>query len=182
MEIAKNIYLIGPMGTGKTTIGRQLAKKLEIEFFDSDHEIEKKTGVDIARIFDIEGEEGFRAREREIIAELSEKTGIVLATGGGVILDEENRKHLAKNGFIVYLKSSVDHLLERTRYDTKRPLLQTDNPRERLEELIAIRDPLYQSIADCVIDTGGRSIRGVSRKITNKILATLFSRLMGKMQ
>jgi shikimate kinase len=182
MEIAKNIYLVGPMGTGKTTIGKQLAKKLEIEFYDSDHEIEEKTGVDIARIFDVEGEAGFRERERKVIAELTELEGIVMATGGGAILDEQNRVHLAENGFVVYLKSSVDHLLERTRHDTKRPLLQTANPREKLEELVATRDPLYESIADCIIETGGRSIRGVSRKITNKILATMFSQLVGKMQ
>lgn len=181
MEIAKNIYLVGPMGTGKTTIGKQLARKLEIDFYDSDNEIEKRTGVDIPRIFDIEGEAGFREREKKMIEELVKLEGVVMATGGGVVLNEQNRKLLAENGFVVYLKSTVDQILDRTRHDTKRPLLQTENPRTVLDAILSEREPLYEEIADCVIETGVRSIRTVSRKITNKILAAMFSHLIGKM-
>ena len=150
----ENIYLIGLMGAGKTTIGRQLAKALAVPFYDSDKAIEESTGVDIPTIFEFEGEEGFRERERKMIQKLTQIQGIVLATGGGVILRDENRKLLKENGFIVYLQCSVERILERTRRDTQRPLLQTDNPKERLQNLFEQRQSLYLSCADFKIDTG----------------------------
>ncbi|MCW8987801.1 MAG: shikimate kinase, partial [Gammaproteobacteria bacterium] len=133
----QNIFLIGLMGAGKTTIGRQLASELSLEFFDSDHEIEKRTGVTITHIFDIEGEAGFRKRETAMLDELTEKKGIVLATGGGAILQAENRQFLMSRGTTIYLYANIDTLLERTSKDRSRPLLQTENPQAKLEELLA---------------------------------------------
>ncbi|WP_411727796.1 shikimate kinase AroK [Methyloglobulus sp.] len=150
----ENIYLIGHMGAGKTTIGRQLAKSLAVPFYDSDRAIEESTGVDIPTIFEFEGEEGFRDREQKMIQKLTQLHGIVLATGGGAILREENRKVLKENGYIVYLQCSVERILERTRRDTQRPLLKTDNPKERLQRLFEQRQPLYLSCANFRIDTG----------------------------
>lgn len=146
--------MIGLMGAGKTTIGRQLAKTLKMPFYDSDKSIEESTGVDIPTIFEFEGEVGFRERERKMIRQLTEKQGIVLATGGGAILLQENRELLQKNGFVVYLQCSISRILERTRRDTQRPLLKTDNPKERLRSLCTEREPLYLSCADFKIDTG----------------------------
>ena len=154
MTKSENIYLVGLMGAGKTTIGRQLAKALSVPFYDSDKAIEERTGVDIPTIFEFEGEEGFREREQKMLQELTKMQGIVLATGGGVILREENRNLLIKNGFIVYLQCSVERILERTRRDTQRPLLRTENPRERIETLFVQREPLYLACADFKIDTG----------------------------
>jgi shikimate kinase len=154
MSRFENIYLVGLMGAGKTTIGRQLAKALKLPFYDSDKAIEESTGVDIPTIFEFEGEEGFRDREQKMLQQLTKMDGIVLATGGGAILREENRKLLKENGFIVYLQCSVDRILERTRRDAQRPLLNTDNPRERIEALFTQREPLYLSCADYKIDTG----------------------------
>ncbi|MCX7066448.1 MAG: shikimate kinase AroK [Methylococcales bacterium] len=154
MSRFENIYLVGLMGAGKTTIGRQLARTLKLPFYDSDKAIEESTGVDIPTIFEFEGEEGFRDREHKMLQQLTKMDGIVLATGGGAILREENRQLLKENGFIVYLQCSVDRILERTRRDTQRPLLNTDNPRERIETLFAQREPLYLSCADYKIDTG----------------------------
>jgi shikimate kinase len=142
------------MGAGKTTIGRQLARTLKLPFYDSDKAIEESTGVDIPTIFEFEGEEGFRDREQKMIQQLTKMDGIVLATGGGAILREENRQLLKENGFIVYLQCSVDRILERTRRDTQRPLLNTAEPRERIETLFAQREPLYLACADYKIDTG----------------------------
>jgi shikimate kinase len=142
------------MGAGKTTIGRQLAKSLKLPFYDSDKAIEESTGVDIPTIFEFEGEEGFRDREQKMIQKLTQLQGIVLATGGGAILREENRRLLKENGYIVYLQCSVDRIMERTRRDTQRPLLKTDNPRERLQQLLEQRQPLYLFCADFKIDTG----------------------------
>jgi len=153
-----NIFLIGLMGVGKTTIGKQLARNLGCEFIDSDHEIERRTGADIPWIFDIEGEPGFRERERIVIDDLTQKQGVVLATGGGAVLAPDNRQHLMARGMVVYLKASVEHLLQRTAFDRNRPLLQTDNPRQRLEELMDKRDPLYREIADFIVDTDNRSV------------------------
>lgn len=150
----ENIYLIGLMGAGKTTIGRQLAKTLKLPFYDSDKSIEESTGVDIPTIFEFEGEVGFREREKRIIKLLTSKRGIVLATGGGAILSDENRILLKENGFVVYLQCSIERILERTRRDTQRPLLKTENPKERLQCLFAEREPLYLSCADYKIDTG----------------------------
>jgi shikimate kinase len=151
---SENIYLIGLMGAGKTTIGRQLAKALKVPFYDSDKAIEESTGVDIPTIFEFEGEEGFRNREQKMIHKLTQLQGIVLATGGGAVLREENRKALKDNGYVVYLQCSIDRVLERTRWDTQRPLLKTDNPRARLQQLLEQRQPLYLSCADFKIDTG----------------------------
>ena len=154
MKQSENIYLVGLMGAGKTTIGRQLARTLKIPFYDSDKAIEERTGVDIPTIFEFEGEEGFRNREQKMIQQLTEIKGIVMATGGGAILREENRKLLSENGFVIYLHCDVDKLLERTRRDSQRPLLNTQDPKERLESLFDQRKPLYTSIADFTIDTG----------------------------
>ncbi|MCK4493659.1 MAG: shikimate kinase AroK [Methylococcales bacterium] len=154
MKKTENIYLIGLMGAGKTTIGRQLATALKVPFYDSDKAIEESTGVDIPTIFEYEGEKGFRQREQTMLGRLIEIDGIVLATGGGAILREKNRKLLKKNGFVVYLECSVEHILKRTRRDSKRPLLQTDNPKESIESLFEQREALYLECADFKIDTG----------------------------
>ena len=150
-----NIYLVGLMGCGKTTIGRQLARRLARPFFDSDQEIESRTGVGISTIFEIEGEVGFRRREAQVIADLVREPGIVLATGGGAVLDPENRRALRTHGWVVYLNVPPALLWNRTRNDRNRPLLQVADPLARLEMLFAERDPLYRETAHCVID-GGR--------------------------
>lgn len=168
----QNIFLIGLMGAGKTTIGRQIASELSLDFFDSDHEIEKRTGVTITHIFDIEGEAGFRKRETAVLDELTEKKGIVLATGGGAILKPENRQFLMSRGTTIYLYANIDTLLERTSKDRNRPLLQTEDPRAKLQELLDIRDPLYRETADIIIDTGKDSVRLALKEILEKIQAS----------
>lgn len=165
----QNIFLIGLMGAGKTTIGRQLASELSLEFFDSDHEVEKRTGVTITHIFDIEGEAGFRKRETAMLNELTEKKGIVLATGGGAILKPENRQFLMSRGTTIYLYANIDTLLERTSKDRNRPLLQTEDPQAKLGELLDIRDPLYRETADIIIDTGKDSVRLALKEILEKL-------------
>jgi len=160
-----NIFLIGPMGAGKTTIGRHLAKSLGLDFVDSDHEIESRTGASIPLIFEVEGEAGFRRREREMIDELTQRSGIVLATGGGAVLDAANRAHLAARGQVVYLRASLEHLLKRTAKDHNRPLLQTDDPRARLQQILERRDPLYREIADLVVETDRCSVRATLNAI-----------------
>ena len=164
-----SFFLIGPMGAGKSTIGRQLARALGMTFIDSDREIEARTGVDIPLIFELEGESGFRKREQDVINELSATPGIVLATGGGAVLDALNRRNLASRGTVIYLQTSVDQQLQRTAHDRNRPLLQTDNPREKLQQLLDQRDPLYRDIADLVIETDGCKVRDVVQKITRHI-------------
>lgn len=164
-----NVFLVGPMGAGKTTIGRQLARLLKREFLDSDREIEQRTGANIPLIFELEGETGFRARERGVIDDLTRLPGIVLATGGGAILDPENRRHLAERGTVVYLETSVEQQLARTGRDRNRPLLQTEDPKRRLEELLATRDPLYREIADLTVLTDGRTARDVVNRILRAI-------------
>ncbi len=158
-----NIYLIGPMGSGKTAVGRQLARDIGRPFYDSDREIERRTGVEIALIFEKEGEAGFRIRECDAIEELSRVEGAVIATGGGAILNPANRERLKATGTILYLKTSVDEQLRRTRRNRARPLLQTDDPRAVLERLAEIRRPIYESIADITLDTGGQRVRAVAR-------------------
>lgn len=153
------------MGAGKSTIGRQLANSLKRDFKDSDHEIVARTGASIPLIFEIEGEEGFRKREAAMIDELTQLGDIVLATGGGAVLLEENRKHLKERGVVIYLYASVEQLFERTSRDRNRPLLQTENPRQKLEELMEQRDPFYREVADMVIHTDDRSIRSVIKEI-----------------
>jgi len=165
MRHTRNIYLIGPMGAGKTTIGRLLAKALDVRFIDSDREIEQRTGVSIQMIFEYEGEEGFRKREAEVLVDLCCQERIVLATGGGSILLPENREVLHDQGFIVYLRCSVEKQLERTHKDSNRPLLKTENPRQRLQDLLRVREPLYRSLADFIVDTGEHSSRSAVRQI-----------------
>lgn len=165
MRHTKNIYLIGPMGAGKTTIGRLLAKSLGVSFVDSDKQIEKRTGVSIPMIFEYEGEAGFRKREAEVLAELAEMEGTVLATGGGSILLPENRERLRQRGFVVYLHCPVDKQLERTHKDSNRPLLNTGNPRQKLQDLFRVREPIYRSLADFIVDTGQYSSRSTVRQI-----------------
>ncbi len=165
MKGPKNIFLIGPMGSGKTTVGRALARVLGKAFFDSDQVIEERTGVRVCVIFEIEGEQGFRRREKRVIDDLTLKKDIVLATGGGSILDAENRGHLLRRGFVVYLKAPVEKLLERSTRDRYRPLLQTENPRETLEALVRKREPIYRDTADLIINTDERSVKQVVDEI-----------------
>ncbi|MGK0673166.1 MAG: shikimate kinase AroK [Halothiobacillaceae bacterium] len=159
------IILIGPMGAGKSTSGRLLARSLGLTFIDSDKVIEERTGASIPLIFELEGEAGFRARERAVIDELTRETGIVLATGGGAILAPENREAMRNRGKVVYLHASVEHQLARTAHDRHRPLLQTPNRREKLEELMKIREPLYRKAAHLVIETDGLTPKTVVQRI-----------------
>jgi shikimate kinase len=165
----QSVFLVGPMGSGKTAVGRQLAARLGYRFVDSDAEIEVRTGVDIPFIFEKEGEQGFREREREVIDELTQAPGIVLATGGGAVMTDANRVHLAARGIVVYLETSVDQQLARTRRSTNRPLLFTEDPRGRLEALLAVREPLYQSIATLTVRTNGRKVAAVVEEIAQKL-------------
>lgn len=160
-----NLFLIGPMGAGKTTVGKQLSDTLRVDFIDSDHEIQRRTGVDIPTIFEFEGEEGFRNREQTMIAELTAREGIVLATGGGAVLREVNRQHLSSRGFVVYLQCTPEQQYDRTRRDKNRPLLQTEDPLEKLRSLMQVRDPLYRQTADLVISTEGKNTQAVVREI-----------------
>jgi shikimate kinase len=166
---AKNIILIGPMGSGKSTIGQLLANRLHRDFYDSDHYIEERTGVDIPCIFDVEGEEGFRQRETRAIEELTSRPNIVLATGGGSVMREENRKILRKSGYIIFLDTSVNQQMERLKHDKKRPLLRTENPRERLQKLLDERKPIYLKLADLRIPTD----RKYARRVANEIIPQL---------
>ena len=153
------------MGAGKTTIGKQLAKFLGWDFVDSDHEIVARTGVKIPVIFDVEGEAGFRKREKAMIDELTQRQDLVLATGGGAVLDVDNRNLLRQRGVVVYLCASPEQLYKRTARDRNRPLLQTDNPQEKIKQLLAQRDPLYRDVADIIMETGEESVRSVVRKL-----------------
>lgn len=159
--VNRNIFMVGMMGAGKTTVGRILAQRLHKAFHDTDHAIEARTGVRVAMIFDVEGETGFRKREVEVVEELTALENIVLATGGGVILDPRNRKYLSERGCVVYLHALPKELWQRTRHDRKRPLLRTEDPRARLEELYRFRDPLYREVADLVVDTGRQSVNSL---------------------
>jgi shikimate kinase len=168
-----NIFLIGLMGSGKTTIGRALARHRNMDFLDSDHEIEACCGVSIPTIFEIEGEAGFRRRESAKIEELSLRHGLVLATGGGVILNPDNRENLRARGTVVYLRCHPAELYQRTRHDRNRPLLQTDDPLKKLQELYALRHPLYMETADIVLDTGRQSVQALVRKLESSLPVTL---------
>jgi len=163
------IFLVGPMGAGKTTIGRNLAQNMGMDFSDSDHEIQDRTGVDIPTIFEYEGEEGFRKREAKVIADLVNQENLVVATGGGAVQLAENRNILAARGFVVYLQCSPEQQFERTYKDKSRPLLDTDDPMQRLKDLNAERDPLYQETSDFVVSTEGRSASAVVKEIINHI-------------
>jgi len=169
MKIPENIYIIGPMGAGKTTVGRQLARMLDKRFLDCDREIEARTGVSISLIFELEGESGFRKREQKMLEELAALDGVVLATGGGAVLDKTNRARLMRRGFIVYLQAPTEVLVERTAKDRNRPLLQTEDPAARLAEIVAERDPVYRDVADMVVKTGQRSARLVAKEIAKRL-------------
>ena len=157
------------MGAGKTTVGKLLAKQMGKQFIDSDDELQRRTGVTIPHIFDVEGEAGFRLREAAVIKDLVGLDNIVLATGGGVVLNEGNRRELSANGTVVYLKSSVHDLWQRTRHDRNRPLLQTADPRAKLRELLEQRDPLYMQVADLVVQTGKQSAQSLVQKLQEEI-------------
>jgi shikimate kinase len=165
-----SVILVGPMGAGKSTIGRLLAGLLRLPFTDSDRVIEERTGADIPWIFDVEGEEGFRQRETAVIKDILEGEPVVLATGGGAVLRPENRQMLSATGQVFYLMASIDQLLERTAKDKKRPLLQVDDPEAKIRELIAQRDPLYAQVADVVVNTDRRSPRAVAQEIARAVL------------
>jgi len=169
LSATDNIFLVGLMGAGKTTVGRALAKKLNKRFVDSDHEIEARSGVSIPVIFEIEGEASFRQREAEAIRSLTGEQGIVLATGGGAVLRPENRELLKARGTVIYLRASVSHILQRTGKDKNRPLLQTADPAHRLEELSREREPLYREVADIVIDTGRPNISTLVQVILTQL-------------
>jgi shikimate kinase len=171
MKRLDKVFLVGPMGVGKTTIGRVLAEIMGLQFFDSDREIEASTGADIPWIFDVEGEDGFRIREVRMIDQLSRRKKIVLATGGGAVLAEKNRKRLAKRGVVVYLRASIRQQVERTSRDKNRPLLQTPDPEKKIRELMKMRDPLYREVADIIVDTNRRNPRSVSVDISKRIAA-----------
>lgn len=163
------IFLIGPMGAGKSTLGKRLARSLRLDYCDSDDELVERTGASISLIFDVEGEEGFRDREAKLLAELTQKENLVLATGGGIILRESNREILKERGFVIYLHAPLEQLLERTSKDSNRPLLQTDDPRTRLSEILTARNALYESTADMSIDTDKFSIAQIIQQIKGQL-------------
>lgn len=164
-----NIFLIGLMGAGKTSVGKMLARRLGKTFYDSDHEIERCTGVKIPVIFEIEGEAGFRARESKVLAQLVQKQDVVLATGGGAVLNEQNRRMLSRHGIVVYLRATPHDLWLRTRHDRNRPLLQTADPLGKLRELFEQRDPLYREIADVIVDTGSQSVSSLAHRLASRL-------------
>lgn len=167
----ESIFLVGPMGAGKSTVGKILADRLHYCFKDSDHEIEAKTGVNIPMIFDIEGEAGFREREATAIDALTQLPEMVLATGGGVVETEQNRQHLRTRGFVVYLKSPVEALIQRTKHDRNRPLLQKGNPEQVLRDLMQKREPWYLEMADLVIETQRVPVHRVVRQVIDRLSA-----------
>ena len=169
MKTPNNLFLVGPMGAGKSAVGRQLARMLHLSFVDSDDEIESRTGVDIPFIFEKEGEAGFRKREAAAIDELTQQQGLVLATGGGAVINDDTRSRLGARGFVVYLQTSIEQQLERTRRGRERPMLQKGDPREILEQLMAERDPLYREIADLVVTTDGRKVTAVAKEIVDAL-------------
>jgi shikimate kinase len=172
VDVPGSIFLVGMMGAGKTSVGRVLAKRLQKTFYDSDHVIEDRTGVKIPLIFEIEGEPGFRVRESAVVDELTALRDIVLATGGGAVLSEKNRDRLRTRGTVVYLRASVRDLLNRTRHDKNRPLLQAADPRTRLTELYEKRDPLYREVAHVTVDTGNQSIASLINRLCQLLLET----------
>lgn len=170
-EMNKNIYLVGPMGSGKSTVGQRLAKRLGLEFHDCDQEIQERTGVSINLIFDIEGESGFRKREALMLRELADRDGVLVATGGGVVLSEGNRRLLKDTGVVIYLKASVFQQLERLRLDKSRPLLKSDNRAETLQALADVRNPLYEELADLVFPVRNRSVDSTVSQIVEALEA-----------
>ena len=171
LDKATNIVLVGPMGSGKTSVGRRLACVLKRDFFDSDFEIVARTGVAIDHIFDVEGEEGFRNRETRMLADLCEISNIVIATGGGIVIKPKNRELLKHNGFVVYLSSSVEQLVNRTARSKSRPLLERSTNREQtIKDILEARESFYQEVADIVIDTTGKKLYAIIKEITKSIL------------
>ncbi|HET7176438.1 MAG TPA: shikimate kinase AroK [Gammaproteobacteria bacterium] len=164
----QKLFLIGPMGAGKTAIGRELARLLKLDFLDADQELERRTGADIPLIFEKEGEAGFRKREREIIQELTQRQGLVLATGGGAVLDPANRQALSR-GFVIYLKATVEAQAARTGKNRNRPLLQSTDPKARLEELFAVRAPLYEGLARLTVDTDSGQVKKIAERIVEAL-------------
>lgn len=164
-----NVILVGLMGAGKTAVGKVLARLLDKAFFDTDHEIERVTGVRISHIFEIEGEAGFRAREHKMIADLLTQENILLATGGGAVSSHDNRELMKANGTVIYLRAPVKALLRRTQHDRSRPLLQVPDPAAKLNELFVQRDPLYREVADLIVDTGNQSVRTLAGQIHAKL-------------
>jgi shikimate kinase len=176
MNPAPNLFFVGPMGAGKTTIGRRVAELLGMPFFDLDHEIEEHTGATIPLIFDVEGENGFRQREQDVLAEFAARSGIVLATGGGAVLAEGNRHLLRQRGFVVYLETSIEDQIARLARDRKRPLLAAPDRRERLHTLAAVRNPLYHEIADLTVPASHRrNVATLTRQLAGE-LAELWQR------
>ena len=172
VDLPGSIFLVGMMGAGKTSVGRVLAKRLQKTFYDSDHVIEDRTGVKIPVIFEIEGEAGFRVRESAVVDELTALCDIVLATGGGAVLSEKNRERMRARGTVVYLRASLRDLLNRTRHDKNRPLLQATDPRVRLTELYEKRDPLYREVAHLTVDTGNQSLTSLVNRLCQLLLET----------
>ena len=169
ITLPENIFLVGLMGAGKSTVGRILARRLGKRFVDTDHEIEKRNGVTIPVIFEIEGEDGFRRREQEVLADLAQEKDLVLSTGGGIVLKPENREVLRTHGFVVYLNARPELLAERTKHDRTRPLLNVEDPLTRLRELYAVRDPLYREVAHAIVETG----RGAPQQVVQAILGEI---------
>jgi shikimate kinase len=174
--IPGSIFLVGLMGAGKTSVGRLLAKRFSKTFYDCDQEIERRTGVKIPVIFEIEGETGFRAREAAVLKELTSLNDIVLATGGGAVLRADNRQILMNNGTVVYLRASLEDLWLRTRHDRNRPLLRTPDPRAKLEELFAERDPLYREVAAVIMDTGNQSLGNLATRLEQRLRERLLAK------
>jgi len=168
-QSSRNIFLIGPMGSGKTTIGRHLAKIFNLDFYDCDHELERLTGASVNLIFDLEGESGFRLREQHLLEHLTAKTGVLIATGGGIVCNEENRRLLRSRGLVVYLKTSIENQLNRLRKDKSRPLLQAEDRMRRLQDLARVRNPLYDATADLVFSTRNSSVYATARALSSAI-------------
>lgn len=169
MAVRRSIFLVGPMGAGKTTIGRRVAESLGLDFLDTDEEVERRTGTTISIIFEIEGEAGFRKREHQALSDLTARQGVVLATGGGAVLLPENRELLRSRGTVVYLRTSVAEQLRRTRNSTHRPLLQGDDPEQRLREMALAREPLYESVADLVVESPGRKVGATVKDVLDRL-------------
>ena len=165
----QNIFLIGPMGSGKTTIGKQLARMFNLDFYDCDHELERLTGASVSLIFDLEGESGFRLREHQLLKRLTEKKGVLIATGGGIVCNEKNRRLLCSNGLVVYLKTSIENQLKRLEKDKNRPLLQAEDRMQRLQDLAELRNPLYDETAELVFITQNSSVYATAKALSSAI-------------
>ncbi|MCO1332970.1 shikimate kinase AroK [Microbulbifer sp. OS29] len=167
--MTRSIFLVGPMGAGKSTIGKLMAAQLQLPFVDTDKVLEERTGADIPWIFDVEGEAGFRRRESEILEELCRGDSHIIGTGGGIVLLEENRRQLQKYGYVVYLQANIDQLLERTSKNSNRPLLRVPNPRQRIAEILQEREPLYREVADIICDTNDLSPKQASLLVAERL-------------